>query len=177
MSNRLYMKHLVECKCILKLFEGVTPPKYHKFVVFSEVEDPIVSSTNIEILRDLLEATVGKVIPSYAQCNNCGVIHHVTEANTSTILPKEEMRSMPTIDEIEMELPPKVASVLRSNECELHVWQEARHILTNQLWNSFVILAKEKAPNGVVTGKALLILGESLFKIETFELSDEASPQ
>lgn len=162
MASNQYVKHLCECKCIHRLFENASPPKYHKFIVFSEIR-----------FKDETDV-VGYVVPTYAQCNNCGVIHHVTEVGFSTFLPKEEMRSMPTIDEIEMELPTKVASVLRSNECELHVWQEARHILSNQLWNSFVILAKEKAPNGVVTGKALLILGESLFKIETFESSDEA---
>jgi len=150
-----YIKHLIECKCIIKIFEDKVPPVFHKFIVFSEFEDE-----------------TGDMIPSFAQCNNCGVIHKVTEVSTSSILRKEEMKTIPSIEEIELELPAKVVSLLKSNDCDLHVWQEAKHILNHQLWGKFVVLSKEKEEL-VVRGKALAILGEGLFKIETFELTDE----
>lgn len=149
-----YLKHLIECKCILKIFEGHSPSVYHKFIVFSELED-----------------NTGEIIDSYAQCNNCGVIHLVTEVGTSTILPKEELRTLPSIDEIELELPDKITNLLKKNECELHVWQEAKHILEYKLWGKFIVLSKEKSPSNpnLLIGKALVIHGENLFKIESFE--------
>lgn len=153
--NKPYIKHLVECKCILKIFEGKTPPVFHKFVVFSEFYD-----------------NSGDMIPSFAQCNNCGVIHNVTEVSTSSILRKEEMRTIISTEELEMELPQKVVSLLKSNDCDLHVWQEAKHILQHQLWGKFIVLSREKEGT-VVHGKALVILGEGLFKIESFEQPEE----
>lgn len=153
--NKPYIKHLVECKCILKIYEGSNPPVFHKFVVFSEFEDE-----------------TGDMIPSFAQCNNCGVIHKVTEVSTSSILRKEEMRTIASIEELEMELPQKLVSLLKSNDCDLHVWQEAKHILTHKLWGKFVVLSREKE-NLTIYGKALVILGEGLFKVESFEQPEE----
>lgn len=151
-----YIKHLIECKCILRIYEHVDPPVFHKFVVFSTIEEPS-----------------GNIIPSYAQCNNCGSVHKVTEVGKSVMLPKEEMRSLESIEEIELELPDKVVAILKKNECDLHVWQEARHILNHELWGRFVILAKEKE-DSTILGKALVIHGHSLFKIESFEQEEEA---
>lgn len=150
-----YIKHLVECKCILKIFEDKIPPVFHKFVVFSEFYD-----------------NSGDMIPSFAQCNNCGVIHNVTEVSTSSILRKEEMRTIVSTEELEMELPQKVVTLLKSNDCDLHVWQEAKHILQHQLWGKYIILSREKE-GSTTHGKALVILGDALFKIESFEQPDE----
>lgn len=156
-----YAKHLIECKCILKIFEDVSPMVFHKFVVFSEFDND------------------GNLIPSYTQCNNCGVIHKVTEVATSILLGKEDMKSLQTIEDIELELPPQVVRQLKTNDCDLHVWQEARHILNHKLWGKFVVLSRERQEKTLpgepekVVGKALVILGDSLFKVETFEQTDE----
>lgn len=154
MNIPTYIKHLIECKCILKIFEGRNPPIFHKFVVFSELRE-----------------NSGDVVPSYAMCNNCGVVHYVTEVGTSTVLAKEEMRTLPSIEEIELELPVKVTTLLKKNDCDLHVWQEAKHILERKLWGKFILLSKEKSPEdpNLFLGKALVIHGQELFKIETFE--------
>ena len=52
-------KHLIECHCILPQYRRALNTVYHKFVVFSEIDD---SDT---------------VVPKFAQCNNCGVIGHL----------------------------------------------------------------------------------------------------
>lgn len=162
-----YIKHLIECKCILKLYENETPPRYHQFVVFSELE--YSGETDV----------VGTVKSSIAQCNNCAAVHKVLEIGISELVSGGEVaaRRVPTIDEVELELPEKLSRLLRQNECELHVWQEAAHIIANGLWGSFVVLSKvsrqdKDAPKEYfksVDGKALVILGESIFKIETFD--------
>ena len=71
-----YIKHVVECKCILPQYRTADPPVFHKFLVFSE------------ILED------GSFKDSYAQCNNCGVIHRVIEVSRSRILKKEDMPAL-----------------------------------------------------------------------------------
>ena len=144
-----YIKHLVECKCILKIFEHIEPPVFHKFVVFSVMEEPSAD-----------------VIPSFVQCNNCGSIHKVTEVGQSAMLPKEEMRTLESKEDLELELPDKVIAVLKKNDCDLHVWQEAKHILEHEMWGRFVVVSKEKE-GSTTLGKALVFHGKSLFKMES----------
>ena len=61
-----YTKHLIECQCTLKIFENKTKPLYHKFVVFSLLEDE-----NIE--------------EKYVTCNNCDIVHRVYDICKSEI--------------------------------------------------------------------------------------------
>lgn len=145
-----YVKHLVACRCSLPQFRSWEDPPNHKFVVFSELDEQ----------ADLKH--------SYAQCNNCGIIHKVLEVGKSITLKKEEMRSLTTIEDLEGQMAPWLAGLLKKHECELHVWQEAKFIYDHQLWGRFIILAKEREDD-LVIGKLCQILGEDLHKIENFE--------
>ena len=62
-------KHLIKCRCVLPQFKKLDNPPVHKFVVFSALNEE------------------GNVVTKYAQCNNCGVIHKVTDLCTSEIIP------------------------------------------------------------------------------------------
>lgn len=146
-----YVKHLVECNCTLPQYVDIEPVVFHKFVVFSELEDETAS-----------------LIPSVVQCNCCGAIHKVTEVATSTLLRKESSHLLDSIDDIELELSEKLSSILVRYEVELHVWQEAKFIITHELWGRFVVLVKEYEGDSLL-GKALVIFGDNLFKIENFE--------
>jgi hypothetical protein len=145
-----YIKHLIECKCILPQFKNRKPPVFHSFVVFSVIEDN------------------GDVRLSFAQCPNCGVIHKVTEVGVSAILRKEEMSSLMTVDEIKSSLPENLLKILSTYELPLPTWQEISFIFDNELWGkSPVILSKEEV-EGITTGKYLAILGKELFQIKSF---------
>lgn len=147
-------KHLIECKCFLPQFKNSNPQIFHKFLVFSEID-----------YRD------GSLVPSYAQCNNCGVIHKIVEIETSAILKKENMPSMLTIDDIKTSLPPRLAGILEQNECDLPYWQEAQFIVKNSLWGQGFILAKEREGTNIM-GKYIVILGTDLFQVQPFQRSE-----
>ena len=147
------VKHLIECKCFLPQFKNSYPQIFHKFLVFSEID-----------CRD------GSLVPSYAQCNNCGVIHKIVEIETSAILKKENMPSMLTIDDIKTSLPPRLAMILEQNECELPYWQEAQFIIKNNLWGNGFVLAKEREGTSIL-GKYIVILGTDLYQVQPFERS------
>ena len=176
-----YIKHLIQCRCVLKLYEEMKNPPQHKFIVFSEIKlRPIEGSWVPTTQEEWDECLVGKMVPSFAACPNCGLIHHITEVGTSTITGKSDMKSLPTIEDLEMAgIPEKVMNQLKSHECELHIWQEVAHIFDKKLWGSYVILsresldAKENARNNPFfrkeTGKILVFHSETIFKIETFE--------
>jgi len=146
-----YIKHLLECKCVLPQYKGVEPPIFHKFLVFSEID-----------IAD------GSVVTSYAQCNNCGVIHKVNEVSKSILLRKENMNALLTIDDIKSSLPPRLASILEQNDCILPYWQEAQFIIANSLWGRGFTLSQEREGT-IVIGKYIVILGETIYDIKSFE--------
>jgi hypothetical protein len=149
-----YIKHLVECKCVLPQFRKLDPPPFHKFAVFS-----------------VLEEETAVVKPAYSQCPNCGAIHKVIEVSTSNILLKDSMLSLPTIEDLQVGMPEWLSALLERHECDIATWQEAKFIVENKLWGRAVVLAKERDEETIV-GKYVSIFGEELYKIETFERFD-----
>ncbi len=143
------LKHLVTCRCVLPQFKRHVDPPNHMFVVFSVVEDD------------------GEFRVRFAQCNNCGIIHKVTEVNRSTIVSREAMGSLVTIDDVKGSLPARLVELLDSNGADLATWEMASFIVENKKWGEFVVLAAEEE-SGLKQGKYVRILGESLFKVESF---------
>lgn len=151
--NMDYVKHLIQCKCILMHFRQLAHPPFHKFIVLSEIGQD------------------GNVLPSFAQCPNCGVVHKVTEVGVSTILRKEDLPSVLTIDEIKGNLPEKLVALLEPYSLELHQWQEVKWILDNEAWGRSVIIVKEKT-DGLITGKMVQIIGTALWRVSPFSVED-----
>lgn len=148
-----YIKHLVQCNCILKQFELMEPPVFHKFVVFSVINE----EANIK--------------PSYAKCNNCGGIHRVTEVGVSEKLKRETNSTIPDIEEIKTALPEKLIGLLSKYSLELPTWQEIKFIFENEMWGRPVILHREEEGEERY-GKYLVIAGKSLWKIDSFSTED-----
>lgn len=144
------VKHIISCKCILPQYKTIDPPAFHKFVVFSIIEED------------------GSLEPHYAQCNNCGVVHRITEVGQSRIIKKETLPSIITIEDLRATLPPKLVGILELHDCSLAVWQEADFIIKNKLWGRGFVLAKE-LDGSTLLGKYVVILGEQLYDVKAFE--------
>lgn len=150
----VFIKHLVTCKCFLPIFQEHNIN--HKFVVFSE-----------------LERESGAVVRSFAQCNNCGVIHKVTEVGVSEIMRKEESIAIPKVEEIKPGMPSWLSNALETHDCDISTWQEAQFVYENKLWGTPVVLAKEKEDSSTTIIKYILIIGETLFKIQTYQRDEQ----
>jgi hypothetical protein len=146
----LFVKHLVECNCVLTQFKHVEPPKWHHFVVFSEIDE------------------TGAIIPSFSQCNNCGLIHKVIEVGTSTILQRDDLPSLTTIEDVKSGMPSALAAILSKHGCDLPTYQEVAFILEHKMWGQSAILTKEVL-DGFVVGKYITILGDTLWKVNSFQ--------
>lgn len=146
----LGQKHLIKCRCVLPQFKKMEDPPAHKFIVFSVIQDD------------------GSVVPKYAQCNNCGVIHKVTDICKSEVLPgKEHMGSILKIEDIKPSLHPNFAQILETNSVDLATWEAVQHIVENKRWGEIVVLTTETEGNEL-HGKYIRVLGESLCKVEPF---------
>lgn len=147
------IKHLVECNCILKQFEDYDPPVFHKFIVFSIINDD------------------GSIKPCFAKCNNCGGIHKVTEVGSSQKLKRESNPTIPTIEEIKTNLPEKLVELLVVYNLELPTWQEIKFVIENEKWGRPIILQKEEE-QGERYGKYLLVAGKTLWTINSFSTEE-----
>lgn len=144
------LKHLVTCRCVLPQFKRLENPPQHQFVVFSIIDDD------------------GSVRVKFAQCNSCGIIHKVTEINRSQVVDRESMPALPTIDELKLGMPPQLVNLLEAADADVASWEHAKFILENkEQWGNVVVLSSDEA-DGTRQGKYVQILGENMFKVDSF---------
>ena len=146
------IKHLVQCHCILPQFRNHANPVFHKFVVFS-----ILDNDN--------------VIEKLVQCPNCGVIHKVIDVCKSEVfIGKDENKTLPLIRDIKMMLPENVAELLESYSCDLPIWEHCAFILEESLWGEKVKFISDTSDNDV-SSKFLLFKSPGSYSVLT-ETSD-----
>ena len=76
------INHLIECQCILPQYKKRNNPPFHRFVVFSIVDDS------------------DDVVEKFSQCNNCGIVHRVYDICKSEIASgHESLNSLPSKDD------------------------------------------------------------------------------
>ena len=145
------IRHLINCQCILTQFIKSNNPIFHKFIVFSILDND------------------DSVIESYAQCNNCSIIHRVKDLCVSEIVRgKEQLASIPSISDIKLELPQSLSELLSSYNADITIWQHAQFILRHQKWGDKIIIQREEDEDGAL-GKILTFVSENRFRMEPFE--------
>ena len=122
----LGFKHAIECHCVLPLYKNKQPAVYHKFAVYSKIDNK------------------GKVIPKYVNCNNCGITHNVYEICKSDIkVGKEDITSIRNIKDVKLSLNERVTAILEEYNCEMPVYEEVEDILDQEIFPSELILKRE----------------------------------
>ena len=145
------IRHLINCQCILPQFKKAANPLFHKFVVFSIIDDN------------------DSVVPSYAQCNNCSIIHKVVDlCNSEIVKGKEQLASLPTITDIKLEFPDSLSELLESYKSDITIWQHAQFILRAQRWGEKIIIQREEDESSV-QGKILTFISPIQFRMESFQ--------
>jgi hypothetical protein len=151
-------KHLVQCHCILPQYRDRKDPFFHKFVVFSVINDN------------------DKVVTKFCHCNNCGVVHKVVDlCQSEVVVGKESSLSLMTKEDIRSCIPANIAKLLDTYECDLPIWEEVQFYFELEEKSPGIVLTKESF-KGTITGKVLYMLGSSKIKIESFtrdEMLDE----
>ena len=129
MSND-YVKHLIDCHCILSIYKNRTKPIYHKFPVFSIIEEDSIKE-------------------KYVLCNNCDIVHKVFEINKSEIKwGNEGFKSLVTTKEdIKFNLEnlgmERLVTILEVNNVDISDWELIDYLLENDLEGKVVIDKKE----------------------------------
>lgn len=148
-------RHLVECHCILPLYKERQPPVYHKFAVYS-----------------VLDEKTGKVEEKYVTCNNCGVTHLVKEFCKSEIRTgKENLGSIRSIDEVKISIPAKINQILEPYNATIDIYEEIEDVLENSEYPRQIVIKREIIDEKYHL-KILNIIANDRFKILSEVLED-----
>jgi len=152
--EKFYIRHLIECQCVLKLYEKNTVPVYHKFPVFSITDD------------------AGNVESKYVACNNCQIIHFVEEPFKSEIQwGKEGIKSyVRSIEDIkfnidEDEIPDKIITLLEKEQCDVSTWEQLEFIVDNNIDGAIIKISEEDL--GSKKNYKFLLYENKKFKLKT----------
>ena len=149
------VRHLIECHCTLPQYRNANPPIYHKFVVFSVLDEDAIQKKLV-------------------QCNNCGIIHKVVDLCKSEIAHgMEEGNSLRTIEDIKIGIPEKLSTFLVQQNCDISIWEYAEFILDNKQEKEVIIKKEQK--DDVTQLKILHIKEDGTFKIKNETRQDEWS--
>jgi len=144
------IKHLIKCRCFLPQFRNQSDPPNHQFVVFGVLDDE------------------DKLIPKFVQCNNCGIVHKVTDLCRSEIMNgRENLNSIISLDELKTSLSEQIVTILETHSVDQATWEQVSWIIENSRWGDFVVLSSDTI-DGSKQGKILKVLGSNMFKIDSF---------
>ena len=144
------LKHLIQCRCILPTLKGRSDPPLHSFIAFSIIGED------------------GNLIEKRVSCNNCGVMHLVTEVCVSSIVQSVDgSSSQVSIDDVAIFLPDSVKSILESYNKELPDYEHIKFMIDENITSEFIVLDQE-FNEGKKSGKILKYKGSNKFEIEPF---------
>mgnify|MGYP003664993700 CR=1 FL=1 len=147
-------KHLVQCHCILPQYRKLDNPIFHKFVVFSNIDED------------------EDVIPKIVKCNNCEVAHKVFDFCKSEVLIDGEDVNTMSISDIRKSISENICLILDDSNCDIATWEQVKDIIENKLWGSVVVLSSKRL-SGVTNIKTLVINDKDDLKIETILRQDD----
>lgn len=149
------IKHLVECNCVLPQFRKLKNPIFHKIEVFSVVDDE-------DIFKE-----------KFIVCDNCGVVHKVTEIGKTEIQTKHEsITSVRTLAEISLSLDDGIANILKQNGAHVSTWEYVEYIIDNNISGLPVVVSRETI-NGKTNIKYLELKLDGKFKIANDIIDNE----
>jgi len=149
------VRHLIECHCTLPQYRNANPPVYHKFVVFSVLDEDAIQKKLV-------------------QCNNCGIIHKVVDlCKTEIAHGMEEGQSLRSIEDIKIGIPDKMVTFLTQQNADISTWEYVEFILDNKQEKE-VILKKEQKDD-LTQLKILHIKEDGTFKVKNETRQDEWS--
>lgn len=154
--DKLGVKHLVECHCTLKIYEGKENHLYHKFPVYTCFDEN------------------KKPIEKIHQCNNCGTLHKVFDICKSEIIRsgKDKNVSGIEIEDISLQLNTRLSNVLRRYDSDISTWENVLDVIEKEAWGYPIVLSREVI-EGCYHVKVLKIISEDKFKISTNKIEDE----
>ena len=155
-KGRKYFRHLIECQCILPIYAKNTKIIYHKFPVFSIIDD----EENVK--------------EKHVKCNNCDIIHRVYGYGKSELIWGEEGLKGYLINKddirfnLELSGNENIANLLEKYNSDVSIWEFVDYIIENNISDN-VLLNKEEMSTTINCKYLIFENGKPRFKSETFQ--------
>ena len=143
-----YISHLIECQCILPVYNKVEKPVYHNFVVFSLIEE-------------------GTLEEKYVECNNCGIIHKIKDFNKSDFISDTTNYKNLVVnkEDLSYNMPAKYLEFLTSKKIEeIYIWEKINYLLDNNIEEE-VIFNRSKVDNFIIC-EIIQVIDKDNFKLK-----------
>tara|TARA_Y100000034_G_C6905645_1_gene420134 strand:+ start:3298 stop:3774 length:477 start_codon:yes stop_codon:yes gene_type:complete len=143
-------KHLIQCHCVLPQYRKRKDPLFHQFTVYSKFDDD------------------GNVEKKLARCNNCDAVHRILDLCRSEIVIKiEDTDTIIDEDDIKLGLSDKLVKILEKNHCDLATYEAIDDIISENMWNTDVVISRQTVDGEKIHLKILEIKGEEKFRLKT----------
>ena len=120
------IKHLIECHCQLAIFKNSEKNIYHKFPVYSILDEN------------------GKVVEKFRKCNNCEALHKIYDIGKSEIFSgKDQTNVTLTKEDISLEFHESLKKVLIDHDCDISSYFHAKHIIEEKRWGEIIVLKRD----------------------------------
>ena len=133
-----YLKHLIECQCILPQYKKQSTPVFHKFPVFS-------------LFKENENQDFSQPIVKYVKCNNCDAVHRVYDICKSELLKNsdEYVDLVTNLEDLKYAIPADLIEILSKNKMDIADYEMCVHLIENKC-NDKLILSKKNIGNNMV---------------------------
>ena len=141
------IKHLIECHCVLPLYKGSQKIIYHKFPVYSKIDNQ------------------GRIKEKTVKCNNCDALHLVKEICQSEIKAgKDQTNVVVCKEDLSYMLSNKAVSILEKTEADIATWEQFLDVIEEKRWGEKIVIKRDIIDEHEHV-KIVEILAEEKFKI------------
>mgnify|MGYP003148429700 CR=1 FL=1 len=148
------IKHLVECHCKLVIFKNIDHDIYHKFPVYSKINE------------------YGKIIEKFRKCNNCDALHKIYDIGKSEIFPgKDQSETIMKIEDFKYSLDSIIFNFLKDNNSDISNYYHIKDIIEEKRWGENVVIKRDIIDEKTQV-KYITIESKNNFKIKNNILED-----
>jgi hypothetical protein len=152
-----YLKHLIECQCILPQYKKQDKVLFHKFPVFS-------------LFKENVNQDFSQPIEKYVKCNNCDAVHRVYDICKSELLKNSDnyVDLVTNLEDLKYSIPAELIEILSKNQMDIADYEMCSHLIEEK-GSDKIILSKKVVGNNIVCKFLIFTDGKFSVKQQTFQ--------
>ncbi len=152
-----YLKHLIECQCILPQYKKQDKVLFHKFPVFS-------------LFKENVNQDFSEPIEKYVKCNNCDAVHRVYDICKSELLKNSDdyVDLVTNLEDLKYTIPAELIEILSKNQMDIADYEMCSHLIETKGTDK-IILSKKNIGQNVVCKFLIFTDGKFSVKQQTFQ--------
>jgi len=152
-----YLKHLIECQCILPQYKKQDKVLFHKFPVFS-------------LFKENVNQDFSEPIEKYVKCNNCDAVHRVYDICKSELLKNSDdyVDLVTNLEDLKYTIPAELIEILSKNQMDIADYEMCSHLIETKGTDK-IILSKKNIGQNVVCKFLIFTEGKFSVKQQTFQ--------